>query len=45
MSEGPVYHIPVLLHPSVDGMNIQPGGIYVDVTFGGDRPPLQLRPG
>ena len=34
MSEGPVYHIPVLLHPSVDGMNIQPGGIYVDVTFG-----------
>ena len=35
MSEGPVYHIPVLLHPSVDGMNIQPGGIYVDVTFGG----------
>ena len=35
MSEGPVYHIPVLLHPSVDGMKIQPGGIYVDVTFGG----------
>lgn len=35
MSEGAVYHIPVLLHPSVDGMNIQPGGIYVDVTFGG----------
>ena len=35
MSEGPVYHIPVLLHPSVDGMNIQPGGIYVAVTFGG----------
>lgn len=35
MSEGLVYHIPVLLHPSVDGMNIQPGGIYVDVTFGG----------
>lgn len=35
MSEGPVYHIPVLLHSSVDGMNIQPGGIYVDVTFGG----------
>lgn len=35
MSEGPVYHIPVLLHPSVDGMNIQPRGIYVDVTFGG----------
>lgn len=30
-----VYHIPVLLHESVDGLNIQPNGIYVDVTFGG----------
>ncbi len=29
------YHIPVLLQESVDGLNIQPGGIYVDVTFGG----------
>lgn len=29
------YHIPVLLNESVDGMSIQPGGIYVDVTFGG----------
>lgn len=29
------YHIPVLLMPSVDGMNIRPDGIYVDVTFGG----------
>ena len=29
------YHIPVLLNESVDGMNILPGGIYVDVTFGG----------
>lgn len=29
------YHVPVLLNESVDGMNIQPGGIYVDVTFGG----------
>lgn len=35
MSEETVYHVPVLLHPSIDGMNIQPGGIYVDVTFGG----------
>lgn len=33
MSE--VYHIPVLLQQSVDGMNIHPGGIYVDVTLGG----------
>lgn len=30
-----VYHIPVLLRESVDGLNIQPNGIYVDVTFGG----------
>lgn len=29
------YHIPVLLHESIEGMHIQPGGIYVDVTFGG----------
>lgn len=29
------YHIPVLLTPSVDGMNIRPDGTYVDVTFGG----------
>lgn len=30
-----IYHIPVLLMPSVDGMNICPEGTYVDVTFGG----------
>ena len=29
------YHVPVLLMPSVDGMNIRPDGTYVDVTFGG----------
>ena len=29
------YHVPVLLKESVDGLNIQPDGIYVDVTFGG----------
>lgn len=29
------YHIPVLLKQSVDGMNIQPDSICVDVTFGG----------
>lgn len=34
MSESP-YHIPVLLKESVDGLNIKPNGIYVDVTFGG----------
>lgn len=30
-----VYHIPALLHESIDGLNIHPDGIYVDVTFGG----------
>ena len=29
------YHNPVLLKESVDGLNIQPDGTYVDVTFGG----------
>ncbi len=29
------YHVPVLLRESVDGLDIQPDGIYVDVTFGG----------
>lgn len=35
MKEEQTYHIPVLLHPSVDGLNIRPDGTYVDVTFGG----------
>lgn len=29
------YHVPVLLKESVGGLNIQSGGVYVDVTFGG----------
>ena len=29
------YHVPVLLKESVDGLDIVPDGIYVDVTFGG----------
>ncbi|MGE0088332.1 MAG: 16S rRNA (cytosine(1402)-N(4))-methyltransferase RsmH [Bacteroidales bacterium] len=29
------YHTPVLLKESIDGLNIKPEGIYVDVTFGG----------
>ena len=29
------YHVPVLLRESVDGLAIQPDGVYVDVTFGG----------
>ena len=29
------YHVPVLLKDSVDGLEIQPDGVYADVTFGG----------
>ena len=29
------YHVPVLLKETVDGLNVKPGGIYVDLTFGG----------
>ena len=35
MANSQNYHIPVLLHDAVDGLNINPGGCYVDVTFGG----------
>lgn len=35
MEKNNVYHIPVLLKETVDGLNINPDGIYVDVTFGG----------
>jgi len=29
------YHVPVLLKETVDGLDIKPNGVYVDVTFGG----------
>lgn len=31
----PTYHVPVMLDASIDGLDIRPGGVYVDVTFGG----------
>lgn len=34
-TDEPTYHVPVLLQESIDGLSIQPDGIYVDVTFGG----------
>jgi 16S rRNA (cytosine1402-N4)-methyltransferase len=30
-----MYHLPVLLNESIEGLNIKPDGTYVDVTFGG----------
>jgi 16S rRNA (cytosine1402-N4)-methyltransferase len=30
-----MYHIPVMLNECIEGLNIIPNGIYVDVTFGG----------
>ena len=30
-----VYHIPAMLKETIEGLNIKPDGIYVDVTFGG----------
>ncbi len=35
MEEATTYHVPVLLKPSVDALNILPDGTYIDVTFGG----------
>jgi 16S rRNA (cytosine1402-N4)-methyltransferase len=34
-SQVPNYHTPVLLQECIDGLDIWPGGIYVDCTFGG----------
>lgn len=33
--ENNIYHTPVLLQESIEGLNLKPDGIYVDVTFGG----------
>jgi len=34
MKEG-IYHVPVMLHEVINGLQIDPSGIYVDCTFGG----------
>lgn len=35
MNNTDVYHIPVLLNESIEGMNLHADGIYADMTFGG----------
>ncbi len=30
-----IYHIPAMLKETIEGLNIKPNGVYVDVTFGG----------
>ena len=30
-----IYHIPALLDETIEGLDIKPGGVYADVTFGG----------
>ena len=30
-----VYHIPALLHETLEALDIHPGGTYVDATYGG----------
>ena len=35
MENNTAYHIPVMLSECLEGLNINPDGIYVDVTFGG----------
>jgi 16S rRNA (cytosine1402-N4)-methyltransferase len=37
-----VYHIPALLDESINGLNIRPDGIYVDVTFGGGGHSMEI---
>lgn len=35
MDANETYHVPVLLQQSVDGLIVDPDGVYVDATFGG----------
>ena len=37
-----VYHIPALLDESIEGLNIRPDGIYVDVTYGGGGHSMEI---
>jgi len=37
-----IYHTPALLPETIEGLNIKPDGIYVDVTFGGGGHSLEI---
>ncbi|MGL4909001.1 MAG: 16S rRNA (cytosine(1402)-N(4))-methyltransferase RsmH [Bacteroidales bacterium] len=37
-----LYHTPVLLHESIDALDIKPNGTYVDITFGGGGHSLEI---
>lgn len=34
-NEAVAYHVPALLSETIEGLDIKPDGVYVDVTFGG----------
>ena len=38
-----MYHVPVLLQEAVDGLNIDPHGVYLDLTFGAGRREVRVR--
>lgn len=42
MIPNPTYHAPVLLQSSLDAMQLEAGGVYIDATFGGGGHSAQI---